>query len=707
MKAGKTLTVAFAALGFASCFGLAACSSEGGAADDDVAGSSQTLVAEVANMDFEYTKRDMDASYDAASATKVLLDTDGTSVEGEGAAAEGSVVTVSAAGTYVLSGELSDGCIVVAALDDAKVQLVLDDASIHCENGPAIRVDSADKVFVTLAEGSRNVLSDGAVYQLAEDEDEPNAVLYSKADLTLNGSGSLEVTGSYAHAVNSKDDLVVTGGSYAVSSAEDALRGKDCVKIADGEFVVEAGGDGIKSSNDEDPTRGFVSIDGGSFSIDAGDDGVDAFSYFRVMDGGLDVTAADDAFHSDGDARLAGGELAVNAGDDAFHAEYTLTVDGATVDVAACYEGLEAQKVYVNDGDMHIVSADDGLNAAAPEVETAEAAADEEAVLPGDEGGVPALPEGSEPPTMPERGGAPDGGFGVDGLEPPAKPSGDAGGADAVSEPPEDMQDPGAARPSEGGRSFDEAQMPDGTQPSDAAGGARRPDKLEEPGAAADGMVERGTAGAMPGASEDCLIQINGGYLVVDAGGDGIDSNGSVEVNGGVVLVEGPASSADSALDYEISATVTGGTVLMVGQMGMAQGFSDGTQAFAMVQVSGEAGQSLAITDEAGEVMVSYTPKRSYQVAVASAPDMGDGEICNAVVGGAVQDANADGFADDGVVDGGNAVSFTASLEALNAGFGARPGEDFGARPGKDFGRAAKSPARGDLERGSRESASV
>lgn len=703
MKVGKTLTVTFAALCFAASFGLAACSSEDGAAGGEAAGSSQTLVADVANMDFEYTKRDMDASYDAASATKVLLDADGANVEGEGASVEGSVVTVSAAGTYVMSGELSDGCIVVAALDDAKVQLVLDDASIHCENGPAIRIDSADKVFVTLAEGSRNVLSDGAVYQLAEGEDEPNAVLYSKADLTLNGSGSLEVAGSYAHAVNSKDDLVVTGGSYAVSSAEDALRGKDCVKIADGEFSIDAGGDGIKSSNDEDPTRGFVSIDGGSFSINAGDDGVDAFSYFRVMNGSLDVTTVDDAFHSDGDARLAGGELAVNAGDDAFHAEYTLTVDGGTVDVAACYEGLEAQKVYVNDGDIHIVSADDGLNAAAPDAETANSAADGEVVLPGDEGDAPAsdaLTEGSEPPAMPEGEGAPGGGFEADGLEPPAKPSGDAGGADAASEPPEGTQDPGAARPSDGARSFDDAQMPDGAQPPDAAGDVQRPGKLEEPDAAADGAAEGGgTAGAMPGASEDCLIQINGGYLVVDAGGDGIDSNGSVEVSGGVVLVEGPASSADSALDYEISATVTGGTVLMVGQMGMAQGFSDGTQAFAMVQVSGEAGQSLAITDEAGEVMVSYTPKRSYQVAVVSAPDMGDGEACNAVVGGAVANANADGFADGGTVDGGSAVAFTASLEASNAGFGARPGEG--------FGRAAKSPARDDLERGFRESASV
>lgn len=645
MKNGKTLKVALAAVWcLAAVSGVSACSSGDDAAADDVAIPSQTLVADVANMDFDYTKRDADPSYDEASATKIRLGGGAASVEGEGASVEGSLVTVSDAGTYVVSGELSDGCIVVAALDDAKVQLVLNDARIHCENGPAIRIDSADKVFVTLAEGSRNVLSDGSGYQLAEGEDEPNAVIYSKADLTLNGSGSLEVAGLYAHAVNSKDDLVIAGGSYTLSSVEDALRGKDCVKIAEGEFSINAGGDGIKSNNDEDPTRGFVSIDGGSFSINAGDDGVDAFSYFRVMDGSLSMTAADDAFHSDGDALLAGGELAVDAGDDAFHAEYTLTIDGGTLDVSACCEGLEAQKVYVNDGDIHVVASDDGLNAAAPEAESAETT--------------------------------------------------------GASEPPDGMRDLGVAEPS---------------------GGARDPGAA--PGAAPDAAPGGEGGGAMLGASEDCLIQINGGYLVVDAGGDGIDSNGSVEINGGVVLVEGSATSADGALDYETSATVAGGTVLMVGQAGMAQGFSGGTQAFAMVQVSGEAGQSIAITDDAGEVMVSCTPRRSYQVAVVSAPNMGDGESCKAIVGGAVADANADGFAEGGAVSGGSAVSFTASLEASNAGFaarpdagfdtrpdeglGARPGEDFGARPGKDFGGAAKSPARDDLERGFRESDSA
>lgn len=646
------------AAGLVACFalslGLAGCSSGSDTASDFTEGVGST-VADVANMDFEYTDREMDPSYDEASATRVSLEADGAVVEGEGAAVEGSTVTISSEGTYVVSGELTDGSLVVDA-DGAKVQVVLDGASIHNESGPALRVVSADKVFITLAEGSQNSLSDGASYNLAEGEDEPNAVLYSKADLALNGSGRLFVSASYAHAVNSKDDLVITGGTYEVEAVEDGLRGKDCVKIAGGDFSVKTGGDAIKSNNDEDPTRGFVSIDGGSFFIEAGDDGIDAYTYFRVMDGSIELNTADDAFHSDGEALVAGGSMTVNAGDDAFHAEYVLSVDGGTIDVQSCTEGLEAEKVYVNDGDVHIVASDDGLNAAAAETATADG---EEDVVAGDDvanGDVPALPDGmpegsfgegsgadpgtnAEPPALPEAGSAPG-----DGVEPPdgfsgetGKPGGGAGGGEA----PE---------PSEGMRDFDgqergELELPDG--------------------------VEGGVAGAaMPGASDDCLIQINGGYLVVDAGGDGIDSNGSVEVNGGVVLVEGPASSADSALDYETTASITGGTVLMVGQMGMAMGFSEGTQASAMVQASGEAGQSIAVTDESGEVLVSYLPKRSYQVAVVSAPGMTDGGGYNVVVGGAVENANADGFADSGTVAGGSSLQFTASLEASNAGFG-------------------------------------
>lgn len=227
---------------------------------------------DIPGMDFAYSDRDKDASYDEAAATKIALAGQGATVSGEGAAVEGSTVIITAAGTYVVSGELTAGSLTVNAGDADKVQIVLSGASIRNEVGSALNIQQADKVFVTLAAGSQNTLADGASYTLAEGEDEPNAALYSKADLTINGTGALTVEGNYRHGVNSKDDLVVTGGTLTVTAKEDGLRGKDCVKVADGSFAITAGGDGVKSNNDEDPTRGFVSIDGGTFAVEAGDE---------------------------------------------------------------------------------------------------------------------------------------------------------------------------------------------------------------------------------------------------------------------------------------------------------------------------------------------------------------------------------------------------------------------------------------------------
>lgn len=147
--------------------------------------------------------------------------------------------------------------------------------------------------------GTENNLSDGSSYALEDDSDEPYATLFSLCDLTLNGSGTLNVTSAYRHAVCSKDDLVVVSGTYNISAVEDGLRGHDSVKVRDGVFTIQADGDGIKSNKDDDPTKGFVSIDGGAFDIQAGDDAVQGKTLVRLAGGSMVVAANDDAFHSD------------------------------------------------------------------------------------------------------------------------------------------------------------------------------------------------------------------------------------------------------------------------------------------------------------------------------------------------------------------------------------------------------------------------
>lgn len=175
--------------------GLTGCSASGTDQDQQSGSSSDKTIEE----QLGFTDRDRDPSYDEASATKIALDGSGASVTGKGATADGSTVTISADGTYVVSGTLTDGQIVVSLPgDNDKAQIVLDGVTIHNEDGPAIQVDQADKVFLTLADGSTNALSDGASYALADGEDEPYAALYSKDDLTINGSGALEVTATTA-----------------------------------------------------------------------------------------------------------------------------------------------------------------------------------------------------------------------------------------------------------------------------------------------------------------------------------------------------------------------------------------------------------------------------------------------------------------------------------------------------------------------------
>ena len=176
------------------------------------------------------------------------------SISRSGVSINNVTVTISKEGCYLISGELEDGQIIVDAGDSDKVQLVLDNASIHCSTGSAILVRNANKVKVTLAADSENELSDGTEYQT--DDDNPDAALFSKDDLVINGSGSLTVQGNYKHGIAGNDDLVITGGRLTVNSLSHALRGKDSVAILDGTFVLTSQKDGIQASNTEDSTKG-------------------------------------------------------------------------------------------------------------------------------------------------------------------------------------------------------------------------------------------------------------------------------------------------------------------------------------------------------------------------------------------------------------------------------------------------------------------
>ena len=265
-----------------------------------------------------FTKRDLAGTYDESEAVKITLSGKTAACNSSNVQIEDGVVTIKAAGVYVLSGTLTDGTIVVDAGDDDKVQLVLDGVSIMAADYAAIYAKNADKVFVTLAEGAGNSLTVSGDY-VQTDDNNVDAVIFAKCDLTLNGTGSLTVKDNMGHGIVSKDDLVVTGGTYTIYSQDHCLNGKDSVRIADGTFNLSCDEDGIHAGND-DQQDGYVYIEGGDINI--------------------------------------------SVGDDALHAEGLLIITGGDIDVSKSCEGVEGDKILVTGGDIDVISSDDGFNAA-------------------------------------------------------------------------------------------------------------------------------------------------------------------------------------------------------------------------------------------------------------------------------------------------------------------------------------------------------
>lgn len=362
----------------------------------------------------EYDSEDLETSWDTASAVNINLNGSSAEIDGSGAAVSNGRIMINAAGTYVLSGTLNDGQIIVAAGNDDLVRLVLNGVSLNCSDSAPIYIMQADKAIVTLAAGTVNSVTDGSVYSYATDEDEPDAAVFSKCDLTINGAGTLNVDANFNNGIGSKDDLVITGGTINVTAANDGLRGRDSVAVKDGSLTINAKGDGIQSNNDEDADKGWISLDGGTFNITTDNDGIQAETILQInggefslttgggrtdtgsgrdgmpggfknavtaeedtestkaikggtgvaiSDGAFTIDAADDAIHSV-DVEIKGGTFDIITGDDAIHADNSVTVDAGTIKVAASYEGIEGANITINGGDIYLIASDDGLNAA-------------------------------------------------------------------------------------------------------------------------------------------------------------------------------------------------------------------------------------------------------------------------------------------------------------------------------------------------------
>ncbi|MBE6638304.1 MAG: carbohydrate-binding domain-containing protein [Ruminococcaceae bacterium] len=559
----------------------------------------------IPSLDLDFSGEDSDDSYDSDAVAVVFSDS-GITISGEGALSNGTQLSIISAGTYILSGKCADGKITVNIGENEKAKLVLNGLNLTCQSGAALLIREGDKVFLTLAEESENTISDGGSYTETIGESNVDGAVFSRADMTINGSGKLTVNGNNKHGIVSKDDLIFSdSGSVMINAQGVGAEGKDCVKIREMTLIIESSGDGIRSTNTEDAARGFVYVESGNITVNAKGDAIQAETLLQIsggefmlktgggadaapqnqgndmMGGGfrpggnntnsatdgisckglkcsatvlinggiLQIDAYDDGIHSDSDVGMGDGEVQIASGDDGIHAESMLEIAGGSLSISKSYEGLEAYKIYIKGGNISLVSVDDGLNAS--------------------------------------DGNGSMGGFG-------------------------------------------------------------------------------GMMGGMGGS--EAYLQISGGYLFVNAGGDGLDSNGNFDFTGGIVLVSGPTNSGNGALDYGegCSANVSGGVLIAVGSMGMAENFRSATGQGSVLVSTGScsAWTNIAVCDANGKVIASFTPPKSYQCAVITAPGIVQGGTYTIYTGGSVDHANGNGFAENSTLLGGNKIA-TVEMTSL------------------------------------------
>lgn len=541
---------------------------------------AQTVSLE--QLSLKFSDSDLDASWFEEGSTMIRLTGSGAEVTGDGAAVSGSEVTITSAGTYVVSGVLDDGVLKVVCTKNDKVRIIFNGASITSSSGEPFIVEEADKVTVTLADNTVNTLTDKE--RNVKDSDEYSAAFSSKADTVINGNGTLNVAANYRNGIKSSDDLLIVSGNFNITSKEDGIIGKDLLGIRSGTFKLDAGTDGLKSTNNTDNDRGNIIIEGGTFDITSNNDGVQAEVNLLIYGGTFNVktgegaaassknnlvnqnsgmgggknfggdwgassttdtesvkglkasgdilikggsftlSCEDDAVHSNSSINIAGGDFTIYTGDDGMHADATLQIDSGTVNIQSSYEGLEAASVIINGGNIDIVSSDDGINA---------------------------------------------------------------------------------------------TNGNDNTMPG--------------------GRDNRINSGALSDTSTNFVstIAINGGELYINANGDGLDSNGTMTMSGGNVIVCGPSDNANSALDFENSFNITGGTLMAFGSSGMLElpsGASNGNCIVAVFS-SQTANTEVKLSDVSGNTIMSYTPIKSYSCAVFYSIDIKSGQSYTVTAG--------------------------------------------------------------------------
>ena len=596
-----------------------------GADIEPVTGSAEQVVTPDTLPETETVEDPTAGSYEPTDETVITLGAD-IQVNGIGAVADGKVATITKAGTYLISGSMADGQIMVDTVDESKVVLILNGVSLTCTDGPAIFVKSAPKrVEIYTAQASVNILSDGSGYVIPDDQQTeggiyPNACIYSCEDLRFEGEGTLYINGNADKGVNTKDDLDIRSGTLIVTSVGVGIRGNDSVTISGGEMTVTSGSDGIKSANIETEGKGQIVIESGTLYITATGDGLSAATDLTVNGGTLVINTKDagnnslsastrnsyDAlwgpggggggFPGPGGGGFPGGgggggmpgegnsnKSSISA--KGLKAAGTLIVSGGKITIDSADDGIHSDDaVWIKNGSIYISANDDGIHA------------DNTLTVSG---GITEVTKSYE------------------GLE--AVHITISGGTNRIT------------------------ASDDGTN---ANGGS----SMGMGGGGWWGSSENNNNDSDSG--ETPLLTVSGGYTVINANGDGIDSNGNIVMTGGVLYVYGPTSSMNGPIDSGdggYGMTISGGILLAVGSSGMAESAeNDGQAVLAASWRSGglSAGATIGIVDKDGKVLAAFELPKSIQSIVFSCPELVVGESYSIVSGGTTTAEVVDGVID-------------------------------------------------------------
>ena len=602
-KMKKTIAVLLAA---ALGCNAAACSSDSSKSDVENTQNSETastsedgkIVTSQLDTADMFSDRDKEIGYDETQSVSIELADNGIAATADTVGISDSVVTIKDEGTYIFTGALSDGQVVVDA-DSKKVQLVLNGVDITSKSSATIYVKEADKVFITLADKSENKLTTSAEY-VAIDDNNIDAVIFSKDDITLNGEGTLAVTSKAGNAITSKNDLKVTSGTYTLEAAGHGLEAKDSIRVAGGEISITSGKDGLHSENSDEADKGYVYIAGGTIDITSEGDGIDASYIVQIESGKMKIVSGGGSDNApahtqqqpqrDGQRRgrptegqnSADGQTAPDGqtppdgqtapdgqmppeGVNPEEGQTTLSAqqvqDGDTQENSEKEEnnntedtvstkGIKSDSViFLNNGELDIDSVDDGIHA------------DEVLLISGADIDITKSYEGLEGKTITINDGDINIVSSDDGLN------------------------------------------------------------------AAEGSTNNSMRSA---SSENCWIEINGGSLYVNADGDGIDSNGNMTINAGDIKVDGPSNSGNVAIDFGdgAKAYINGGSIIAVGGSGMVEAFdSSSKQAMMSIQVadSNITGE-VVLSDSDGNVIISYTPAKEYNCVQISTAELEKGK---------------------------------------------------------------------------------